>query len=101
LPDPQFRFTEEEKNLVLEALKSHGAMTACPRCANANFLLLDGYTQITLHRDRPTENLSKANLVPAVSMACMQCGFISTHALGALGLLQRFESQAARTEGRV
>ena len=55
-------------------------------CGNSNFALTEAYFTHVLQ-----ENLGNINIagksVPCMSIICTDCGFISMHALGALGLL--------------
>lgn len=76
----------EEKEKIINALEDRFAKLPCPRCGNQQFSLADGYFSQPLQ-----ENLGGIVLggpaIPSVVVVCNKCGFISQHALGALGLL--------------
>jgi ribosomal protein S27AE len=77
---------QEEKDKIIKALEERLAKLPCPRCGNQQFSLADGYFSQPLQ-----ENLGGIVLggpaIPSVVVVCNKCGFISQHALGALGLL--------------
>ena len=80
------QLSEEQKRQIANELEKRGATLPCPRCGNRSFILLDGYfiqpvsTEIgALVLGGPT--------VPTVVTGCTNCGYLSQHALGVLGLL--------------
>jgi hypothetical protein len=77
-----------EKDHIIEALKKAGVRAPCPRCANPNFSLVDGYFKDPVQPDLKTFNLGGPS-IPTIVTVCARCGFVSQHALGALGLLPR------------
>jgi hypothetical protein len=58
----------------------------CPRCNNKHFTLVNGYFTHTL---QSTQNELKigGTTIPTVITVCSNCGFISQHAVGVLGLI--------------
>ena len=77
----------DEKRKIIEKLTAAGAEKACPRCGNAGFSLVDGYVNKLLQA-RPSGGLVLGGpVVPCAVVVCTKCGFVSEHALGALGLL--------------
>lgn len=80
--------TQNEKEKIIKALQDRLAKQPCPRCANQQFTLADGYF------NQPFQNELSAGLIiggpsiPSVVVLCTRCGFVSQHALGMLGLLQ-------------
>ncbi len=81
-----------DRDSVIDALKRVGANTPCPRCGNTEFTLLDGYDNVRINRTIDGQlfsggSLSPAFQVPSVLLVCERCGYLSAHALGALGLL--------------
>lgn len=76
----------EEKEKIIKTLENKLAKLPCPRCNNQQFSLVDGYFSQPIQ-----ENLGGIVLggpsIPSVVVVCNKCGFISQHALGALGLL--------------
>lgn len=83
---PSFLIPQEQKERIVNALRERGAVLPCPRCGNRNFVLLDGYFYHTLQFELPSISLGGAG-VPTIAIACTNCGFLSEHALGALGVL--------------
>lgn len=76
---------DARKQRIIEALSSKG-LQACPRCRNSNFEFL-GETFLGL-QDQPGTLVIGGPSIPVALVACTNCGFISQHALGALGLLK-------------
>lgn len=81
---------KEEKDRIIQRLIEKGAKAPCPRCHNSEFALIDGYFNQSIQ--------SKLNglymggpTVPSIVTVCTKCGFVSQHALGALGLLPQKE----------
>ena len=83
---------EERKQEIIKALSDRNAIGPCPRCENKAFTLLDGYFSQSL-QSNPTGMVLGGPTVPSIVMACNRCGFLSHHALGALGLLPEKESK--------
>ncbi len=83
---PDNSLSNERKVQIINILEKRGATGPCPRCTESKFTLLDGYFSNQVRVD-----LEKAILggptVPTVVLICNNCGFISQHALGALGLM--------------
>jgi len=79
--------SDTEKQRIIDALVKHGATKPCPRCDNQKFTLLDGYFNPSITAETGA-GLGK-EVVPAIITVCSRCGYISTHALGALGLVER------------
>jgi len=84
--------TQEEKDKIVEALKERGVNLPCPRCGNKSFSVVDGYTGLSLVK-RDAKTLFGAQYVPTAIVGCSNCGFICQHALGALGLMQKKETE--------
>lgn len=76
----------EEKEVIIKSLEEHGAKYPCPRCGNKSFTLLDGYFNQTVQNELKKMTIGIPSL-PSVVVICKQCGFISQHSLGILGLL--------------
>jgi hypothetical protein len=85
------KMTAEQWRQVVEALSAKHVRLPCPRCGNPHFTLLEGYFNQPV--SGAVSNASSAMAfwhgptVPSVVTACTNCGFLSQHALGALGLL--------------
>lgn len=78
--------SEEKRKQIANKLNSKGFKMVCPMCGNNHFTVVDGYLNNTLQGDLHKLNLSGPSL-PTCAIVCEKCGFISQHALGALGLL--------------
>lgn len=85
------KIPDERKHEIVEALEERGAKLPCPRCGNQSFTLLDGYFNQVLQTDLGGIILGGPS-IPSVVVVCTRCGFLSQHALGALGLLPRREA---------
>jgi len=80
--------SQEEKSKIAKKLEEKNALKPCPRCGQSSFVLADGYVNEFLQSGfggivfgGPT--------VPSVVVVCNNCGFMSQHALGPLGLLPK------------
>lgn len=78
--------TQEEKDKIIHKLTEKGAQHPCPRCGHKSFTLLDGYFSHPLQANISDLVLGGIS-VPSVVVVCTNCGFLSQHALGSLGLL--------------
>jgi hypothetical protein len=79
--------TDAQKQAVIDALVKHGATKPCPRCDNQKFTLLDGYFNPSI---TPESGGSMGKeVVPSILTVCTRCGYLSIHALGALGLVEK------------
>ncbi len=75
-----------QQHRIVRALNKAGADQPCPRCGNNGFTLLNGYVSEPIQAD--TSNvLLGGPTIPTVITVCNQCGYMSQHAMGALGLL--------------
>jgi hypothetical protein len=86
------QITDERKKEIIKALEDRGAKLPCPRCSNPSFTLLDGYFNQTIQTNLRGIVLGGPS-VPTVVVACTRCGYLSQHALGALGLLPKEEAK--------
>jgi len=88
--------SKEEKERILQALEDRGVKLPCPRCGNSSFTLLDGYFNQTIQTDLKGTVIGGPS-VPSVVAICDRCGYLSQHALGALGLLPKENDKSGRT----
>jgi ribosomal protein L37E len=86
------QISEQKKQEIIKVLEERGAKLPCPRCGNNSFTLLDGYFNQTIQTDFKGMVLGGPS-VPSVVVACTRCGYLSQHALGALGLLPKEEAK--------
>lgn len=89
-------FSQEQKEEISKVLTSrlqkNGKITVCPMCNNGQFTLADAYISNTLQDDLKVTMLG-GQTIPAIAIVCTNCGFISQHALGSLGLLPPSEEK--------
>jgi len=76
---------------IVAELEKRGANKPCARCGNNQFSVVSK-TMISLQDSLDGSIRIGGESVPAVLVACSNCGNVSFHALGALGLLKRNES---------
>lgn len=83
---------EEAKKLkIIDALKVKGVNLPCPRCGSKSFQVI-GATLLQLN-DNPNSVVLGGPSVPAAVVACSNCGYLTNHALGALGLMPQVEEE--------
>ena len=87
---PQTQISDKKKKEIVKALNERGAKLPCSRCGNDSFSLLPGYFNQTLQPGLKGMVLGGPS-VPSVVLVCNQCGYLSQHALGTLGLLHKEE----------
>lgn len=78
----------EQKKKVGEALQKRQPNLACPMCQNKNFIMADGYFNNSMQTNLEGFELGGPS-IPTVAIICNNCGFVSQHALGVLGLLPK------------
>lgn len=83
---------EDKQKIIIELNEKFGSTGAkCPMCGNTHFIIADGYFNTTLQDDLKGIELGTPS-IPSISIICSNCGFMSQHALGILGLLPRQDS---------
>jgi len=80
------KLSEKDKQKIISTLTERRATLPCPRCGNSQFTLIDGYFNETVQTELKGIVIGGLS-VPSVVIACNQCGFMSHHAIGVLGLL--------------
>jgi predicted nucleic-acid-binding Zn-ribbon protein len=78
--------TKEEAQKVIDILLKKGVSEVCPRCNNAKFVLLQGFFMPLITKDLEESDINKQS-VPLIVTTCDNCGYMSSHAAGALDLL--------------
>lgn len=89
-----------EMNEVIEALEHKGAVNPCHRCGNRSFSVLDGFSKLPalLPDFSMMEGMVVGGpLIPVIYIACNNCGAVTPHAIGSLGLLEE-NSNSNETE---
>lgn len=80
--------SSQNKEKIVNCLKEKGVKLKCPMCTNDTFTLIDGYFNELIQPAIKGGLVIGGPSIPSIGIACNQCGFISKHALGALGLLE-------------
>ncbi len=70
---------------IVEALKTRGVTRPCPRCGHLHFDFV-AETLMTIQNDPNVFGVG-GQVVPLAIVACSNCGYLSEHALGVLGLM--------------
>lgn len=84
--------SDNPRDIIINALKNRKAENACPRCGHTDFTVSDGYTSLFIGRDMNSLEIGGRS-IPVAIVICLNCGFVSLHALGALDLLPDQEKQ--------
>lgn len=82
---------EQKEKIKAELLKKVPVLT-CPMCQTKNFTMSDGYFSNTLQPDLNSIALGGQS-IPTIAIICNNCGFVSQHAIGRLGLLGKTEEK--------
>lgn len=87
-PDvPSNEITPHQQNLILEAVQGKGASRPCYRCGNQTHTVHNSLTNVPMNGVTAAAAFT-ATSIPAAIIFCSNCGLVSFHALGYLGLLQ-------------
>jgi hypothetical protein len=78
--------TPERKKEIGDKLNEKLKNAQCPMCSSTSFTLLDDYFSRVLQPDYTGLTIGGPS-IPTVGIFCNNCGFISEHAIGVLGLL--------------
>ena len=92
---------EEKQKIVLELNnRINFGDIKCPMCGNKHFIIADGYFN-SIMQDSLNGIVLGGPSIPSIAIVCNKCGFISSHALGVLGLLpkQNGDSQKGGENG--
>ena len=84
------QMSPEQAANIIRVLQQRNATRPCPRCGNQHFTLLEGFFNQPVSGDYFSGGFfayPQGPTVPSVVTACSNCGFLSQHALGVLGLL--------------
>ncbi|MBY0536620.1 MAG: hypothetical protein K2P88_12290 [Chitinophagaceae bacterium] len=80
--------TEQQKQDIVKRLSEKAPNLRCPMCQTNAFSLADGYFVNTMQSDFNSLALG-GQAIPTVAIVCNNCGFVSQHAVGSLGLLPK------------
>ena len=78
-----------DRDKVAQLLTQRGATKPCHRCGNTNFVVIENYSYFTLQDSLSQGVVFGGPAVPVALVACSNCGSITPHALGPLGLLEQ------------
>jgi len=76
-----------DRSQVLKLLDERKADKPCHRCGHESFSLLDEGTNIYLKKSIDNAQIVGGPSVPVAIAVCNNCGAVTFHAIGALGLL--------------
>lgn len=76
-----------QKERIVNALSTKIKYFECPMCHSHSFTIADGYIVQGLQNNIKTIILG--NMIPSIAIVCNNCGFMSQHNLGVLGLLDK------------
>lgn len=77
------------KEKIIQKLNEKNAVHPCARCGSHSFTVLDGFSKIMLDEKIDGSIRIGGPMVPVAIIACTNCGALTMHALGALGLLEK------------
>jgi hypothetical protein len=83
---PGDTWSEEVKKEIVARLNAKRVGSKCPMCGHSQFALGEGYLTQPVQSSLQAFAVGGA-AIPTVALICTNCGFISQHALGVLGLL--------------
>jgi hypothetical protein len=76
-----------DKDRIAKTLTTRGATKPCHRCGHTKFVVIDGYSTYPLQSELNGGIVLGGPAVPVTLVACENCGAITPHAVGVLGLL--------------
>lgn len=82
--------SDKERQDIIKVLTERIGGFSCPICHKGHFSLVDGFSSHALTDDYHIINLD-GKIIPFVMLVCDNCGFVSQHALGSLGILPKQE----------
>jgi ribosomal protein L37E len=92
MPEHDFKsLSAEDRDHIANILTERGAIKPCSRCGNDKFLIVDGFSAVSLQDNLEEYTLGDMN-IPCTISVCKKCGNMNFHALGALGLMDKFKN---------
>lgn len=76
-----------KKEDIIRQLNERLGNFSCPMCHRGHFTFVDGYFTMVPQEDYKNIVIGGGSFIPSIMIVCNNCGFISQHSLGALGLL--------------
>lgn len=87
---PIGHLTETQKKRIIDKFSERKVVIQCPMCRNSSFILADGFFNNIMQFNNVNLQLGGPS-IPTIPIVCANCGFVSQHSLGALGLLDLIE----------
>ncbi len=81
----------DQKINIAETLQAKGVTRPCPRCSTNQFDII-GKTFLPLN-ESPNKIAIGGPTIPSIVIACTNCGFLTYHALGPLGLMPKEKTE--------
>lgn len=78
---------DDEKQRIVNAVYSRIQSLECPMCHHKAFTFIDGYVVQPIQNNKKKFLVANIPLIPTVVLVCNNCGFMSQHNLGVLGIL--------------
>jgi len=78
--------SQEKKREIANRLNERIQELTCPMCRQHGFVIADGYFSHYLQEDIKSVSIGGPS-IPTIAIVCTNCGFVSQHALGVLGML--------------
>jgi hypothetical protein len=78
----------DQKKRIAEILENRRHRMICPMCQQNQFLMSDGYINNIIQNDLSSFSIGGPS-IPSVALICKNCGFVSQHSIGILGLLPK------------
>jgi hypothetical protein len=82
----------DQKKKIADELNRRQIKMTCPMCQNKNFIMADGYFNNNMQTEFSSFSIG-GPAIPTIAIVCSNCGFVSQHALGVLGLLPKEENK--------
>lgn len=87
------KINQDVKNEIAEKLNQKEATLPCQRCGKSSFSVLDGFINLPLNQEINGGITLGGPTIPCAAIACNNCGHLSYHALGAIGMLTKENSK--------
>jgi hypothetical protein len=83
--------------VVIQTLQSRGMTGACPMCKKNEWVVHEVPVSLPVYEMDGKVKVPGTSM-PVAAMICKNCGFMSFHSLGALGLLNAINTQPATAQ---
>lgn len=82
----------DQKIKIKEEIDKRIQRLTCPMCQTSGFVMADGYFNNTMQTDFNSFTIGGQS-IPTIAIICNNCGFVSQHAIGILGLLSQEQNK--------